>query len=91
MLLNKANSPVLRNNFRHGNQVPSYLTCLLENSFFFFLNFFFNGVFKVHRRLNVIYADRGNTKTQLIDILREREERQTLFMKTPKGVAEKLC
>ena len=90
MLLNKANSPVLRNNFRHGNQVPSYLTCLLENSFFF-LNFFFNGVFKVHRRLNVIYADRGNTKTQLIVILREREERQTLFMKTRKGVAEKLC
>ena len=89
MLLNKANSPVLRNNFRHGNQVPSYLTCLLENSFF--LNFFFNGVFKVHRRLNVIYADRGNTKTQLIVILREREERQTLFMKTRKGVAEKLC
>ena len=89
MLLNKANSPVLRNNFRHGNQVPSYLTCLLENSFF--LNFFFNGVFKVHRRLNVIYADRGNTKTQLIVILREREERQTLFMKTRRGVAEKLC
>ena len=89
MLLNKANSPVLRNNFRHGNQVPSYLTCLLENSFL--LNFFFNGVFKVHRRLNVIYADRGNTKTQLIVILREREERQTLFMKTRRGVAEKLC
>ena len=39
----------------------------------------------------MIYADRGNTKTQLIDILREREEKQTLFMKTPKGVAEKLC
>ena len=45
----------------------------------------------MHGRLNVIYADRGNTKTQLIVILREREERQTLFMKTQKGVAEKLC
>ena len=37
MLLNKANSPVLRNNFRHRNQVPSYLTCLLETVFFKFL------------------------------------------------------
>ena len=41
----------------------------------------------MHRRLNVIYADRGNTKTQLIVMIREREERQTLFMKTRKGVA----
>ena len=39
----------------------------------------------------MIYADRGNTKTQLIVILREREERQTRFLKTRKGVAEKLC
>ena len=39
MLLNKANSPVLRNNFRHGNQVPSYLTCLFENRFFFLISF----------------------------------------------------
>ena len=90
MLLNKANSPVLRNNFRHRNQVPSYLTCLLENSFFKIS--LSTSFFNVHRRLNVIYADRGNTKTQLIVILREREERQTLFMKTRrKGVAEKLC
>ena len=62
------------------------------------MNFFFNfsfstSFFNMYRRLyNVIYADRGNTKTRLIIIviLGEGEERQTLFMRTRKGVAEKL-
>ena len=42
MLLNKANLPSHKNNFRHRNQVPSYLICLKETVF---LNFFFKVVF----------------------------------------------